>query len=158
RFAVIVSLLSLLGCISQTAFAAVLIGGSVNNGNLDRTHAVEIVPSFFLPHPDVWINNGFKTVSGPYQDDLSSEPWAGPAPTPVTTDGGLNPPSPEGCGGLDCGVFFKGFTGNATTGDLATGILYQDVPALAGLQYTMTGWAGAEANYSGLLPATSTQS
>jgi hypothetical protein len=73
----------------------------------------------------------------------------------------LNAPSPSGCGNTatdgDCGIFFKAFGGNATTGDFANGILYQDNPAAPGSTYRMTGWAGAEANYSGLIPATVTQ-
>jgi hypothetical protein len=133
---------------ASVANAVELIGGSTNNGNLDRTHAVEIVPGFFLPKPEVWQNVGVRAISGPYEDELSSEPWAGPAPTPVTADGLLNPPHPEGCGGPDCGVFFKPFTGNANDG-AATGHLYQDVPGTPGLKYTLTGWAGAEANYLG---------
>jgi hypothetical protein len=77
---------------------------------------------------------------------MSSEPWAGPAPTPVTVDGNLNPPPPEGCGGPDCGVFFKPFSGNTTPDGLATGHLYQDNPATPGMKYILTGWAGAEPN------------
>ena len=76
---------------------------------------------------------------------MSSEPWAGPAPTPVTTDGNLNPPAPEGCGGPDCGVFFKPFSGGGANG-AATGHLYQDNPGTPGMKYILTGWAGAEAN------------
>lgn len=117
----------------------------LTNGNLDRTHAVQIVPMFFLPQPDDWVAVGTRAISGPYNDELSSEPWAGPAPTPVTTDGLLNPPFPDGCSGPDCGVFFKPFTGNAVDGAM-TAHLYQDVPATAGLEYQLTGWAGAEAN------------
>jgi hypothetical protein len=135
----------LLACGSSVAKAQILIGGSINNGNLDRTYAQEIVPGFFLPKPIIWINEGFRTISGPYEDEMSSEPWAGPAPTPVTTDGNLNPPHPEGHGGPDGGVFFKPFTGNPTVG-AATGHLYQDNPATPGLIYLLTGWAGAEAN------------
>jgi PEP-CTERM motif-containing protein len=137
--------LGLLTCAVQSANAVVVIGGSTNNGNLDLTQATEIVPGFFLPKPQVWQNVGTRTISGPYEDEMSSEPWAGPAPTPVTTDGNLNPPSPEGCGGPDCAVFFKAFSGNATNG-AATGLLYQDNPATPGLTYVLTGWAGAEAN------------
>jgi hypothetical protein len=135
-----------LSCGTPGAKAQVLIGGSIRNGNLDRTHAVEIVPGFFLPQPNVWINNAFRLVSGPYFDDLSSEPWAGPAPTPVTTDGNLNGPPPDGFGGPDGGVFFKAFSGGGANGP-ATGHLFQDVAATPGLTYTMSGWAGAEANY-----------
>lgn len=127
------------------AYAVTVIGGSTNNGNLDRTQATEIVPGFFLPKPQIWQNTGSRTIAGPYEDEMSSEPWAGPAPTPVTTDGNLNPPPPDGCGGPDCAVFFKPFSGNSTAG-LATGNLYQDNPGVPGAEYTLTGWAGAEAN------------
>ncbi len=114
------------------------------NGNLDDTYAQEIVPNFFLPKPTVWVNEGTRTIGGAYEDEMSSEPWAGPAPTPVTADGnGL--PHPDGCGGPDCAVFFKPFSGNAVNG-AATGHLYQDVAGVAGRKYTFTGWAGAEAN------------
>ena len=118
------------------------------NGNLDRTHAEEIVPGFFLPKPDHWVNEGFRAVSGPYEDEMTSEPWAGPAPTPVTADGLLNPPFPDGYGGPDGGVFFKAFSGNTANG-AATGHLYQDVPATPGTLYTLRGWAGAEPNFLG---------
>jgi hypothetical protein len=126
----------------------VLIGGSINNGNMDRSYAQEIVPGpppFLLPKPTVWINEGSRAISGPYEDEMSSEPWAGPAPTPVTTDGNLNGPFPAGYGGPDGGVFFKAFSGNAADGP-ATGHLYQDHPATPGILYVGTGWAGAEAN------------
>jgi len=130
---------------TSAAFAVQIIGGSTNNGNLDLTYAQEIVPGFFLPKPQVWQNVGSRAIAGPYEDEMSSEPWAGPAPTPVTTDGNLNPPHPEGCGGPDCAVFFKPFSGSVANG-AATGHLYQDNPASPGEIYQMTGWAGAEAN------------
>jgi len=148
RLLVLVACFGLFVCAEQRAKAVVIIGGSTNNGNLDLTEATEIVPGFFLPKPQIWKNVGTRTISGPYEDEMSSEPWAGPAPTPVTTDGSLNPPSPEGCGGTDCAVFFKGFSGSQTDG-AATGHLYQDNPATPGLTYVLTGWAGAEANYFG---------
>jgi hypothetical protein len=135
---------------ASAASAIVLIDGSLNNGNFDDTVPVVIVdepdptPDFLLPKPSVWINEGSRTITGPYEDELSSEPWAGPAPTPVTADGsGL--PSPDGCNGPDCGVFFKAFSGNMANGP-ATGHLYQDHPAIPGWTYTLTGWAGAEPN------------
>jgi hypothetical protein len=142
-----------------TSHAQYLIGGpatgsdpagatSHNNGNLDLTHATEIVPGFFLPKPNVWIYAGSRTISGPYQDGLSSEPWAGPAPTPVTTDGNLNPPPPEGTGGPDGAVFYKAFSGSATDG-AANVHIYQDFAATPGLTYKLDGWAGAEANFLG---------
>lgn len=129
-----------------TVSALAVMPASANllaNGNLDRVHDVEIVPGFFLPKPDNWENVGFRAISGPYEDEMSSEPWAGPAPTPVTTDGSFNPPPYNNS--PDWGVFFKAFSGNPTNG-AATGHLYQDVPATPGVQYTLTGWAGAEAN------------
>ena len=92
------------------AVSTITLGGAgqshaflLANGNFDRTHAVEIVPTFFLPQPDNWTNQAFRAISGPYFDDLSSEPWAGPAPTPVTTDGNLTGPPPSGFGGPDGG-------------------------------------------------------
>src|SRR5262245_35068645 len=142
---------------SSAASAQYLIGGpaqgsdppgstSHNNGNLDLTHATEVVPGFFLPKPNVWIYQGSRSISGPYQDGLSSEPWAGPAPTPVTTDGNLNPPPPEGTGGPDGAVFFKAFTGNQTDGAANVNIS-QSFTAFPGTTYTLDGWAGAEANF-----------
>ena len=141
---------------SNRVAAALLAGGFMaatmgsaqadllTNGNLDNTYQQEIVPGFFLPKPANWVNVGTRTGTGPYEDEMSSEPWAGPAPTPVT-------PS-------DMGVFFKPFTGTLATGNLATGRLYQDLPGAGGVLYTLTGWAGAEANYSGLIPGTVTRS
>jgi len=113
------------------------------NGNLDLTESVEIVPDFYLPKPTNWVNEGFLATAGAYEGELSSESWAGPDPTPVTADGlgGLLP----GCGGVDCGVFFKPFSGNAVDG-AATGHLYQDVSGVAGRTYTFSGWAGGQAN------------
>lgn len=132
--------------LAQPAGAQVVrIGGSLNNGNLDLTAAQEITPGFFLPKPQVWQNVGTNAISGPTEEEMSSEPWAGPAPTPVTTDGNLNPPAPEGCDGADCAVFFKAFNGDATDGAI-NGDLYQDLPAVPGATYVLTGWAGAEAN------------
>ena len=114
------------------------------NGNLDKCDATEIVPGFFLPKPRNWINVGTRTITGPFEDEMSSESWAGPAPTPVTTCGDAG--APDGVGvGNDGAVFFKAFSGNVTNG-AATGHLYQDVPGTAGTTYRMTGWAGAEAN------------
>jgi hypothetical protein len=127
-----------------TALSMVMLGATnvqaqnlLTNGTLDVTYDQEIVPGFFLPKPANWINVGSRTISGPYEDEMSSEPWAGPAPTPVTTGG---------VAGDDWAVFFKPFSGNATDG-AATGHLYQDVPATPGVRYNLSGWAGAEANF-----------
>lgn len=133
-------------CVAVQAADANLL----TNGNLDLTDPVVIVdnpdpdPDFLLPKPRSWVNVGTRAITGPYEDEMSSEPWAGPAPTPVTTDGsGL--PGPDGCDGLDCAVFFKTFSGDATNGP-ATGHLFQDNAGTPGLTYTLTGWAGAEPN------------
>lgn len=114
----------------------------LSNGNLDQTYQQEIVGGFFLPKPLNWINQGTRAITGPYEDEMSSESWAGPAPTPVTTDGNPGGAAPGG----DAAVFFKAFSGNAANG-AATGHLYQDNPANPGWSYTLVGWAGAEANY-----------
>ena len=140
----LVLMLLLVPCGSGVADAASILF----NGNLDLTAATEIVDGFFLPKPVGWVNEGFRSITGPYEDEMSSEPWAGPAPTPVTADGNANPPFPDGCSGPDCAVFFKPFSGNDTDGS-ATGHLYQDNPATAGMTYTLTGWAGAEPNFLG---------
>ncbi len=108
----------------------------LTNGSLDATTPQEIVPGFFLPWPADWVGEGSRTIGGPYNDFMSSEPWAGPAPTPVTT-GGANSD--------DWAVFFKPFSGSATNG-AATGNLYQDQVGTPGQRYTLTGWAGGEAN------------
>jgi MYXO-CTERM domain-containing protein len=119
------------------------------NGTLDKTYAQEIVPNFSLPKPADWVNHGTRTLTGPYEDEMSSEPWAGPAPTPVTMDAsGLDSPNGVGVGNLDAAVFFKAFSGGGVDGP-ATGHLQQDVPATPGLRYTLTGWAGAEPNFLG---------
>jgi hypothetical protein len=149
RWLLALVVLSLIGSRSALAQPNILF-----NGNLDRTYAEVIVDNdppgagqedFYLPKPLGWVNEGFRTITGPYEDEMSSEPWAGPAPTPVTTDGNLNGPHPEGCGGPDCAVFFKAFSGSTANG-AATGHLYQDNPATPGLKYILSGWAGAEAN------------
>lgn len=122
--------LALLLAVAPLANANLLV-----NGDLDKTYDQEILPGFFLPKPQTWINEGSRSGI-PYEDEMSSEPWAGPAPTPVTTNGVASD---------DWAVFFKPFTGNIAFGP-ATGHLHQTVPAVAGRTYTFTGWAGGEAN------------
>lgn len=122
--------LSLVAAAASMAHANLLL-----NGDLDKTYDQEILPGFFLPKPQDWVNDGFRN-SVPYEDECSSEPWAGPAPTPVTTNG---------TGATDWAVFFKPFTGSFVFGP-ATGHLHQAVTAVPGRTYTLTGWAGGEAN------------
>lgn len=112
----------------------------LTNGTLDTTYQQEITPGFFLPKPANWVNEGSRAISGPYEDEMSSEPWAGLAPTPVTSEG-----VPDGANPGDWAVFFKAFSGSAANG-AATAHLYQDVPATPGTTYILRGWAGAEAN------------
>jgi PEP-CTERM motif len=132
----------IVACVSTTSNAQI-IGGSINNGDLDNTMLVVIDPNtgFSLPHPSVWTYDGTRAITGAWPDGLSSEPWAGPAPTPVTTDGNAAP-----CLNGDCGVFFKAFAGDPNNG-AATVHLYQDNPAIPGKIYQLTGWAGGEANF-----------
>lgn len=136
------------GYVALGAFAVIASAANAQNllanGDLDRLYNQEIVTGFFLPKPHMWVNEGSRSIAGPYEDEMSSEPWAGPAPTPVTSNG-FNVTTGQATTDPDWGVFFKPFSGNATQG-LATGHLYQDVAATAGTIYRMTGWAGAEAN------------
>lgn len=131
-----------LAMVAGSAFAQNLL----TNGNLDLVEPTEVATNFFLPKPQSWVYEGSRTISGAFADGLSSEGWAGPAPTPVTTDGGLNDPNSGYAGTPDWGVFYKQFQGNATDGAL-TASLYQDVAGTPGDEYTLTGWAGGEANY-----------
>jgi hypothetical protein len=145
-------------------FSAALLGGALGalavpgiaraqnlltNGNLDDTYQQLIIdnpdpqPDLFLPKPNNWTNTGTRVITGPYEDEMSSETFAGGTPTPATN--GTNATFPPGAG-LDAGVFFKAFTGNAANG-AATAHLFQDKLAVPGATYTLTGWAGAEANY-----------
>jgi hypothetical protein len=102
----------------------------LSNGNLDNI----AVSGQTLATPVGWIAAANNAVTGPFGDGLSSETFA-------------NVFAPNGYG-----VFFKPFQG-ATTNKI-TASLYQDNPATAGMLYTLTGWAGAGANYIGLTDAT----
>jgi hypothetical protein len=116
-----------LACLASTVQANLL------NGNLDAIS----VSSQVLATPNNWDVIASRTNSGPFNDGASSEPWAGPAPTPVTSN--------------DQGLFFKPFQGNLNTGDLLTVHFQQALAASPGQTWFMTGWAGAEAGYSGLI-------
>jgi len=95
-----------------------------------------------LATPVSWTATSSKSISGPFNDGMSSEGFANVF-QPV-----------GGCQGSGCGLFFKPFQGNITTGDLVSASLSQDVPGSAGSKYSLTGWAGAEANYVGLTDPT----
>jgi hypothetical protein len=120
-----------LGTLGLVAGAA---QAQLTNGTLDATS----VSTQVLATPTGWDITASRTVTGPFNDGASSEPWSGPAPTPVTPN--------------DHGVFFKPFQGSQSTGDLLTVNMSQSVPAAPGETWFMSGWAGAEAGYSGLIP------
>ena len=78
-----------------------------------------------------WTLDEFKTFSGPTTDLVTSEGFIEIAPI---TNGG---------GDADEGGFVKAFQGNATTGDLATLNMYQEVPGSVGTKYIFSGVIGA---------------
>ena len=81
-----------------------------------------------------WVVEATRGATDPFNDAAASEGFA-------DTDGG------------GFGLFFKSFVGNPpwdpTAGSVDASI-YQDVAGTPGSTYTLTGWWGAEANYSGL--------
>lgn len=101
----------------------------LTNGTLDATS----VSSQANATPTGWIVDATRTITGTSNDGASSEGFAGGAPTPDTNPG-------------DMGLFFKPFNGNVADGPVTVN-LTQDNPGTAGLRYTLTGWAGAQANY-----------
>lgn len=101
----------------------------LTNGSLDATS----VSSQVAATPTNWVVDATRTISGPSTDGAASEGFAGGPPTPNTGAG-------------DQGLFFKPFNGNTTDGPVTVNLI-QDNPGTAGLTYTLTGWAGAEANY-----------
>ena len=123
------------------------------NGSLDLTVPYNPDPldlTSLAPQPANWTVVGSRTLGGAFTDVLSSESFAGPGPTPETTEGtGLSYFTGMGCNGPDCGGFFKPFRGSLVTGDLATGHLRQTIIATPGTHYELTAWAGAESQYSG---------
>jgi len=120
-------MMGLVACGSSVAKADLL-----SNGNLDLAS----VSSQTLPTPTGWIavaNRPFG-LPQPYNDGMSSEGFA-------------NILAPNGLG-----LFFKPFQGAVT--NKITASLYQDNPGTPGLNYTLTGWAGAGAGYIGLTDPT----
>jgi len=115
------AIMSLVACGSGVVKADLL-----SNGNLDTAS----VSGQVLPTPTGWTASANRTATGAFNDGMSSEGFAN-----VLDPGGL-------------GLFFKPFQGALTNKITAT--LYQDNPGIPGLSYTLTGWAGAEANYIGL--------
>jgi hypothetical protein len=112
--------------------ASTVANAQLVNGTLDATS----VGPQTLATPTGWnvvVSGGANT-----SDSLSSETFA-------------NVFGPSGFG-----AFFKAFQGTATNPVSVN--LYQNVPGTAGVDYTLTGWAGAGAGYSGLMPGSGTQS
>jgi hypothetical protein len=114
---------------SFLASAAILANAALSNGNLDN---IAVGPQT-LATPVGWGINSFEPT-GPFSDGASSETFAN-----VLDPGGY-------------GLFFKPFQG-ATTNKITVD-LYQNNPGSAGVNYTLTGWAGAGANYIGLTDST----
>jgi hypothetical protein len=117
--------LGLLACSANFASAQLVDGGmnSVGpNGQLGNT-----------PNPP-WVVTATRGANPAFDDGAASEGFA-------DHDGG------------GFGLFFKAFVGNPpwdpTAGSVDANI-YQDVAGSAGTPYKLTGWWGAEANYSGL--------
>jgi hypothetical protein len=117
--------LGLLACGANFASAQLVDGGmnSVGpNGQLGNT-----------PNPP-WVVTATRGANLAFDDGAASEAFA-------DHDGG------------GFGLFFKAFVGNPpwdpTAGSVDANI-YQDVAGSAGTPYKLTGWWGAEANYSGL--------
>jgi hypothetical protein len=105
----------------------------LTNGNMDTTS----VSTQTLATPTGWTASATKSVSGAYNDGMSSESFAN------VLDPGGN------------GLFFKPFAGTITpTVDKITASISQSQIAIPGQTYTMTGWAGAGAGYIGLTDST----
>lgn len=124
------SRLALAGASLLLLAAVPSVGGVevLTNGTLDATSPTTQIN----PGPTGWVIEASKTDSGEFNDGADSEPWCN-----VADEGGS-------------GVFFKPFQGKVDTGDLLSVFLYQDNPATPGTKYTLSGYAAAEINYSGL--------
>jgi PEP-CTERM motif len=118
---------TLAACGLGVANAGVIIGGTINNGNMDATS----VSSQILATPTGWVATADNT------DGLSSETWNN-----VADPGGS-------------GVFFKSFFGDVTIPFDAS--IYQDNPASPGIEYTLTAWVGAGPGYSGTMVGSTTR-
>jgi hypothetical protein len=135
-----------LGFVTSCATLANAAGNVLLNGTLDAHHPVEFdpvnYPGLTNEYPDHWLMQSDFNVPTPFLDGFSSEEWAGGPPSPDTNPG-------------DRGVFFKSFFGGAPFpgggNPTITTHMYQDNPAIPGHTYTLTGWAAAESNYSGLV-------
>ncbi|MDZ4658002.1 MAG: PEP-CTERM sorting domain-containing protein [Bythopirellula sp.] len=124
----VLAFLGLVACGMSVANAQeVLINGKFNDLEPGGTQQ-------FGQTPTGWTVVASRGADLAYQDLLASEGF----------------PDVDGGGS---GLFFKAFTGNPpwdpTAGDV-DGSIYQDNPGTPGMKYILTGFFGAEANYSGL--------
>ncbi len=108
---------------------------------------------------EILIDTGMNLIGSNGQ--MSSTPNA---PWVVTASRGANLAFNDGAAseafadqdGGGFGLFFKAFVGNPPWDPSAGSVdahIYQDAAATPGTSYTLTGWWGAEANYSGLTAA-----
>jgi hypothetical protein len=118
-------------------------GAGLANANLLANPDLDkiAVSTMTLATPVSWVAAASKSISGPFNDGMSSEGFA-------------NVLQPTGDCTTGCGLFFKPFQGNLGTGDLLSASLSQDHSASPGVNYALTGWAGAGAGYIGLTDPT----
>ncbi len=121
RLVAVAACVGLLACGSGVANAANVLF----NANLDDVG----LNTQINPSPNGWVIDAVKALSGAYFDGADSETWCN-----VLDPGGY-------------GLFFKPFSG--TVGDEISVRFYQDNPATPGTKFTLSGYASAEANYSG---------
>jgi len=131
-------LLNLIATLGLVAWGTGYAHAQLVNGGLN---AISVGPQV-LATPTGWSVTATRSISGAFTDGASSEPWA-------NSSAG----DPSGTFGL----FFKPFQGNLTDGNLTVN-LFQDNPGTPGVSYTLTGWARAEAGYSGLTDPLTTKS
>lgn len=135
-------LLTLTMLLAVLAYGAGLAQAANLLANPDMDHSGGL--SQLNPTPLSWTASSSKSATGVFNDGLDSEGFA-------------NVLQPLGdCSGSGCGIFFKPFQGSLLDAtltppgpNLVSSIISQDVAGSAG-NYTLTGWAGAEANYVGL--------
>jgi hypothetical protein len=129
-------LMNLFLALGLVACGSVASGQEVlTNGGMDAIDPAGTQQLFATPTG--WIVEASRGADPAYLDGLASEGFAD-----VGGDAG------------HYGVFFKAFTGNPpwdpTAGDVDAH-LYQDNPGTPGMKYILTGWAGAEDNWSGFV-------
>ena len=117
-----------------TSFAAaVIVGGSFCGGDV---HAVELLTGGNLEVTSAlpgWTLDEFRTGSAASVDSAGQQNFAN---QPATTTG-------------EFGLWLKPWGAGSTSMDKVNAVLSQSVPAVAGENYTFTGWSKWEGNYSG---------